>query len=80
MHRIGIDVGGTFTDFTLLDEQSGRVSFHKLASTPQEPSDAIEPGIRASRDAAVRPETELVRSLLVHPVYASRRYRPVLIV
>ena len=24
MYRIGIDVGGTFTDFTLLDEQSGR--------------------------------------------------------
>src|ERR671938_452043 len=45
MQRIGIDVGGTFTDFTLLDEQSGRVTFHKVASTPQDPSGAIERGI-----------------------------------
>lgn len=44
MYRIGIDVGGTFTDFTLLDEQSGRVSFHKVASTPADPSEAIAAG------------------------------------
>ncbi len=45
MYRIGIDVGGTFTDFTLLEEVSGRVSFHKVTSTPQDPSEAIERGI-----------------------------------
>lgn len=45
MYRIGIDVGGTFTDFTLLEEVSGRVGFHKVASTPQDPSEAIEGGI-----------------------------------
>ena len=45
MFRIGIDVGGTFTDFTLLEEASGRVSFHKVASTPLDPSEAIEHGI-----------------------------------
>ena len=45
MYRIGIDVGGTFTDFTLLDEASGAVSYHKVPSTPQDPSEAIERGI-----------------------------------
>src|SRR5262245_48200508 len=45
MCRIGIDVGGTFTDFTLLDETSGRVSFYKVPSTPPDPSEAIERGI-----------------------------------
>ncbi|MGZ5142469.1 MAG: hydantoinase/oxoprolinase family protein [Burkholderiales bacterium] len=45
MYRIGIDVGGTFTDFTLLDEHDGRVSFHKVASTQHDPSEAIERGI-----------------------------------
>ena len=45
MYRIGIDVGGTFTDFTLLHEDDGRVSYHKVASTPRDPSQAIEQGI-----------------------------------
>lgn len=45
MYRIGIDVGGTFTDFTLLDESDGRVHFHKVASTPADPSEAIATGI-----------------------------------
>src|SRR6185436_19687519 len=45
MYRIGIDVGGTFTDFTLLDEASGSVGFHKVPSTPHDPSEAIERGI-----------------------------------
>ena len=45
MIRIGIDVGGTFTDFTLLEERGGRVIFHKVASTPADPSEAIALGI-----------------------------------
>ena len=32
--RIGIDVGGTFTDLFLLDEADGRAFRHKLPSTP----------------------------------------------
>jgi N-methylhydantoinase A len=45
LYRIGIDVGGTFTDFTLLDEAGARVHFHKVASTPADPSAAIAEGI-----------------------------------
>ncbi|GAB1576832.1 hydantoinase/oxoprolinase family protein [Bordetella petrii] len=45
MYRIGIDVGGTFTDFTMVDEQSGAVHFHKVPSTPHDPSEAIQQGI-----------------------------------
>lgn len=45
MYRIGIDVGGTFTDFTLVDERDGGVAFHKVPSTPHDPSEAIERGI-----------------------------------
>ena len=45
MYRIGIDVGGTFTDFTLIDERLGEVRFHKVPSTPHDPSEAIEQGI-----------------------------------
>jgi N-methylhydantoinase A len=45
MVRIGIDVGGTFTDFTLHDTASGEVRHFKLPTTPADPSEAIAEGI-----------------------------------
>jgi N-methylhydantoinase A len=50
MVRIGVDVGGTFTDFILLDEASGAVRFYKTPSTPGDPSEAIETGLREMLD------------------------------
>ena len=43
--RIGIDVGGTFTDINLFDEASGRLAVHKVPSTPRDPSQAIVEGV-----------------------------------
>lgn len=45
--RIGIDTGGTFTDFVFLGEGEGRV--HKVPSTPQDPLEAILTGLRELR-------------------------------
>ena len=45
MARIGLDVGGTFTDFTVLDENSGTVRYHKVPSTPADPAAAIRTGL-----------------------------------
>lgn len=45
MYRLGVDVGGTFTDLTLFDTDSGGLTFHKVASTPDDPSRAIEIGV-----------------------------------
>lgn len=45
MYRIGIDVGGTFTDFVMLDTQNGAVSYYKRSSTPHDPSEAIALGL-----------------------------------
>ena len=42
---IGVDVGGTFTDFYGLDEAGGAVWLHKRASTPVDPGRAIVEGI-----------------------------------
>jgi len=44
---LGVDVGGTFTDFFLMDEASGETRTLKVASTPDDPSRAILQGLRA---------------------------------
>jgi len=45
--RLGCDIGGTFTDFVLINDQTGEISIHKCLTTPQDPSDAVEAGIKA---------------------------------
>ena len=35
--RVGVDVGGTFTDICILDEDSGALRVAKTASTPDDP-------------------------------------------
>lgn len=45
--RIGVDVGGTFTDFVLLEDATGRTYTYKCLTTPRDPSDAMEQGLRA---------------------------------
>jgi len=44
-YRIGIDVGGTFTDFMVL-RSDGRSTAHKTPSTPSDPSRAVLQGLR----------------------------------
>jgi N-methylhydantoinase A len=43
--RIGVDSGGTFTDVCLFDDDTGRISVWKVASTPDDPSRGIADGI-----------------------------------
>src|SRR5260370_35056368 len=44
MYRIGIDVGGTFTDLVAVDE-NGRATLAKTASTPEDPSIGVMAGL-----------------------------------
>ena len=37
-YRLGIDIGGTFTDATLIDEETGEVRIGKVATTPADPA------------------------------------------
>jgi N-methylhydantoinase A len=37
-YRLGIDIGGTFTDATLINESTGEVRVGKVPSTPKDPS------------------------------------------
>src|SRR6185295_3896206 len=53
MRVVGIDTGGTFTDFILFDGR--RIRTHKVLSTPDDPSRAVMQGLRelGALDAAV---------------------------
>ncbi|MBI4242247.1 MAG: hydantoinase/oxoprolinase family protein [Candidatus Rokubacteria bacterium] len=44
-YRLGIDVGGTFTDLALLHEESGVLTVGKVPSVPADPSEGILNGI-----------------------------------
>ncbi len=50
-YRLGCDIGGTFTDFVLLNDQTGEIMTGKCLTTPQDPSDAVEEGIRVLEKA-----------------------------
>lgn len=53
---VGVDVGGTFTDFFAFDAESGRVELHKTPSTPEDPSRAILEGLALlDRERGVAP-------------------------
>ena len=50
--RIAIDTGGTFTDLVLSDPDTGRLVFHKVPSTPADPSRALVEGVKGLVDRA----------------------------
>ena len=49
MYFIGVDIGGTFTDFTVMDD-AGRIWKEKVLSTPSKPESAILSGLEALRE------------------------------
>ena len=49
---IGCDIGGTFTDFILIDEATGQIEVDKVLTTPADPSDAVEEGLRNLEEVA----------------------------
>ncbi len=64
MHRIAVDIGGTFTDCVLVDEATGAVTLHKLLTSPDDPSDAVLAGVDALLQAGGVGISEI--STLVH--------------
>ena len=45
--RVGIDIGGTFTDFALLDEATGNLTVYKQLTTPDDPARSVIDGLPA---------------------------------
>jgi N-methylhydantoinase A len=45
MYRLGFDIGGTFTDFVLIDERSGATTLGKSLTTPHDPAIGVREGV-----------------------------------
>ncbi len=52
MKRVGVDVGGTFTDLIYVDDETGEIRVHKLPTTPHDPSRGTVQGIEELSKAA----------------------------
>ncbi len=50
MWRVGVDVGGTFTDVFAYESASGRTVAHKTPTTPDDPSRGVADGLAALRE------------------------------
>jgi N-methylhydantoinase A len=62
-YRLGVDIGGTFTDFALFEGASGALTIHKQLTTPDDPSRAVLEGIATllRRDSvAIESVTDIV--------------------
>jgi N-methylhydantoinase A len=73
-YRIGVDIGGTFTDFVLLNDETGAATTHKQLTTPDDPSVAViegveqileESGVTMSAVAAIVHGTTLVTNAVL---------------
>jgi len=45
MYNVAVDVGGTFTDVVIFDEETGGLTEGKVLSTPEDPSKGVVEGI-----------------------------------
>mgnify|MGYP002701036295 CR=1 FL=1 len=77
--RLGIDIGGTFTDLSLLDEGSGKLYAAKAASTPEDPVSAVFTGLRELLDisnVAAADITTVVNSTSIPTLAVTKRDGP----
>ena len=44
--RVGVDIGGTFTDLVMIDLMSGRLYNEKVLTTPHDPSECVLQGVK----------------------------------
>lgn len=55
-YRLGVDVGGTFTDFLLIDDETGETHTAKVPSTPEDSSIGVLNGIaRVCEETGIEP-------------------------
>ena len=83
-YRVGLDIGGTFTDLVLLDEATGGLRLHKILTTPEDPARAALAGLEeicAAAGVAVSDVTVLVHgtTLVTNAIIERRGARTALL-
>src|ERR1019366_6764416 len=68
MYRLGIDIGGTFTDLVIQDAASGLIQTLKVPSTPADPSEAV---LNAIRPAAGKHELGIDLSKVTQLIHST---------
>lgn len=63
--RIGVDTGGTFTDFVVYDPSVGTLRTFKLPSTPQNPALAVLEGLRQVLSSENRSDFQVIHGSTV---------------
>lgn len=58
-YRIAVDIGGTFTDFCVFNEENSSLSTHKVLSTPNKPGSEIVLGVTELEEKGVLVPTEV---------------------
>ncbi len=58
--RVAVDIGGTFTDATLVDDAEGRVAIAKVPTTPADPADGFMRAFERVLDGAPPDDVRLV--------------------
>src|SRR6187402_3943121 len=58
-YRLGVDVGGTFTDLLLVHDETGNLHRVKTPSTPADPAEGVLVGVRRICDESGVPPEEL---------------------
>lgn len=60
--RIGVDIGGTFTDFVVFHPDSGQITTFKLLSTPEDPAKAVLQGLERLASSG----TAIAQAYIIH--------------
>jgi len=63
-YNLGVDVGGTFTDVIIFDEETNELTIDKVLSTPANPSEGVITGVSEATEKAGTSVADL--SLLFH--------------
>ena len=72
--RIGIDVGGTFTDGILINEQTGETTITKVPSTPNDPSIGFLKAVKRIEIQVSFNKIDISKEQYLRSIYYSREF------